>query len=83
MRRKVVIGIALAFLVANQAAAYDLSQHQWRHRLLLLVAPANDDPDLKAQQREIALRRDAIVDRGPTLNANIAKHLHLSRTDRG
>jgi len=63
MHHDLVVGIALAFLAANPAAAYEPSQHQWRLRLLLLVAPDVDDPDLKAQRHEFALHRDAIVDR--------------------
>ncbi len=63
MRRELVILIALIMFSADQAAAYDLSQHQWRHRLLFLIAPDHGDPDLAAQQRDIALRRDAILDR--------------------
>jgi len=63
MRRELLIVIALITFSADQVAAYDLSQHQWRHRLLFLIAPDNGDPDLAAQQRGIALRRDAILDR--------------------
>jgi len=36
MRRQLIIMMALIILAADQAAAYDLSQHQWRHRLLFL-----------------------------------------------
>ena len=63
MNRKLVILIALATVAANPAAAYDLSPHQWQHRLLFLVAPESDDPDLAAQRDETALRRDAVLDR--------------------
>jgi hypothetical protein len=50
-------------LAAGPAASYDLSEHQWRHRLLFLVAPDDDDPLLAAQQRIIEMRRDAVSDR--------------------
>ncbi len=63
MGRELVILIALTASAANPAAAYDLSQHQWQHRLLFLVAPESVDPDLTAQRNEIALRRDAVLDR--------------------
>ena len=63
MRGRLMILIVVASLAACPAAAYDLSEHQWRHRLLFLVAPDGDDPELAAQQRDIALRRDAVSDR--------------------
>jgi hypothetical protein len=44
--------------VSDQVLAYDLSQREWRHRLLLLIAPKVDDPNLAAQQNAIAIRRD-------------------------
>ncbi len=63
MSRKLVTFIALATFAADPVAAYDLSQHQWHHRLLVLIAPESDDPDLTAKQTEMALRRDAVLDR--------------------
>jgi len=60
MIRQLIILIALTILAANAATAYDLSQHQWRHRLLFLIAPESDDPDLAAQRRHIELRRDEV-----------------------
>ena len=63
MYSRLITGIALVILATGQAAAYDISQHQWRHRLLFLVAPSGDDPDLAAQLRGIELRRDAVLDR--------------------
>jgi hypothetical protein len=53
----------VASLAAGPTAAYDLSEHQWRHRLLFLVAPDGDDPELAAQHRDIERRRDAVSDR--------------------
>ncbi len=64
MQRRLILGIALLFIASEQLPAYDLSQHQWRHRLLFLIAPLADDPDLAAQQRDLALRADALLDRG-------------------
>jgi hypothetical protein len=63
MRRQLILGIALFCAAAGQAEAYDLSEHEWRHRLLFLVAPHAEDADLRTQKREIALRSDAILDR--------------------
>lgn len=56
--------IAFSWLLSmGQAAAYDLQQHLWRHRLLFLIAPSNDDPQLVAQGDSVEDRRDAILDR--------------------
>ena len=74
MRRQLVIVMALIILAADQVAAYDLSQHQWRHRLLFLVAPESDDPDLSAQRRDIEQRRDAMLDRDLLLFLLLPEH---------
>ncbi len=63
MQLRLIPGIALLFIASEQVPAYDLSQHQWRHRLLFLIAPGADDPDLAAQQRDLALKTDALLDR--------------------
>lgn len=63
MRRQLILAIGLIFSASDHLPAYDLTQHQWRHRLLFLIAPQADDPGLAAQQREIALQRDALLDR--------------------
>ena len=63
MLRRLILGIALLCGAVTQAPAYDLGQHEWRHRLLFLIAPQSQDAGLKMQQREIALRRDAVLDR--------------------
>lgn len=60
MRRQLILGILLGVTASDQVPAYDLSQHESRHRLLFLIAPRADDPHLTAQQRNIALRRDAL-----------------------
>jgi hypothetical protein len=62
MPRSAAIAVAL-LLMMGQATAYDLQQHLWRHRLLFLVAPAGDDPQLIAQGSSVQARRDAILDR--------------------
>ena len=74
MRRQLVIAMALIILAADQVAAYDLSQHQWRHRLLFLIAPESDDPDLSAQRRDIERRRDAMLDRDLLLFLLLPEH---------
>jgi len=63
MRRPLMILTVVTSLAAGQAAAYDLSEHQWRHRLLFPVAPDGDDPDLAAQQRSVELRRNPVLNR--------------------
>ncbi len=63
MQRRLILGIALLFIASKQVPAYDLTQHEWRHRLLFLIAPRADDPDLVAQQHNTEQRRDALLDR--------------------
>lgn len=63
MRRQLVLGILLVVAASGQVPAYDLNQHQWRHRLLFLIAPRANDPDFAAKVREITLRPDALLDR--------------------
>ena len=62
-RRKGLGLLAAALTWAGAAAAYDLGQHQWRDRLLLLVAPSPDDPAAVAQRRWRAQRAAAVEDR--------------------
>ena len=63
MWRQLILGIALVCGATGQAPAYDLSQHEWRHRLLFLVAPEAENADLKMRQREVAIRPEAVLDR--------------------
>jgi len=63
MWRQLILIILLVVSASDQVPAYDLSQHEWRHRPLFLIAPQADDPDLAAQLHNIAMRRDALVDR--------------------
>jgi len=63
MRRQLILGLALICCAAGQVPAYDLGQHQWRHRLLFLVAPQAADRELAAQRQYLGLRRDAVLDR--------------------
>lgn len=60
---RLILGIGLILGVAGQVSAYDLSQHEWRHRLLFLIAPRVTDQDLAAQQQYLDRRRDAVLDR--------------------
>ena len=62
MTRKIWITVLLSLAVAP-AFAYDLSQHLWRDRLLVLAADAPQDPDLIEQLRSIAQERAAVEDR--------------------
>ena len=50
-------------LVAPSAFAYDLRQHLWQDRLLILVAPTVDDAQLLRQRERVTARRDAVLDR--------------------
>ena len=58
MWRQLILIILPVVKVSDQVVAYDLSQHEWRHRLLFLIAPKVNDPDLAAHQHAIAMRRD-------------------------
>ncbi len=58
-----LIGFALLILAGDFAAAYDLDRHLWRDRLLFLVAPSADDPEIAVQQRWLERRQDAVLDR--------------------
>ncbi|MEN9935927.1 MAG: hypothetical protein RLZZ387_2506 [Chloroflexota bacterium] len=42
----------------------DLGRYQWRNRLLLLFAPAADDPLFVVQQDELAAHRSGLAERG-------------------
>ena len=58
--------IALLCLLAALtpvAAGYDLDQHRWSERLLVLVTPQADDPVLQEQLHVISRRNDAMLDR--------------------
>ena len=63
MVRLWLIGCTLLSLTLVDAAAYDLRQHQWNQRVLVLVAPASDDPELTAQRHWLEGRRAALADR--------------------
>ena len=54
---------AVALLVTQNAAAYDLAQHLWQHRLLFLVSDSAADPRLVAQREVIETLRDEVIDR--------------------
>jgi hypothetical protein len=58
-----VIGVALLAATLGSAAAYDLGQHAWRDRVLILVSPNHEDPALVAQRGWIEERQDAMRDR--------------------
>ena len=55
----------LSLLLAQVVSAYDLDQHLWRERLLILIAPSAEDPGLQQQRRVVAARRDDGVDAPP------------------
>lgn len=63
MRTGLLSLLSALLLGANPALGYDLDQHLWRHRLLVLVAPDRQDGAVQAQLRAIENRRDAIQDR--------------------
>lgn len=61
MRRSSLFLIGL--LISPVSWAYDLEQHLWQHRLLVLAAPSDEDPNLQRQRDTVRERNDAIVDR--------------------
>jgi len=60
---KTTVIFLLSLLLAQVVSAYDLAQHLWRERLLILIAPSTEDPGLQQQRRVAAARRDAVIDR--------------------
>ena len=58
MWRQLILTILLVVTASDEVLAYELSQHEWRHRLLFLIAPQADDPVLAARLHDIAMRRD-------------------------
>jgi hypothetical protein len=58
-----IIAAVLLFLASMPAAAYDLKQHQWRQRLLFLVAPSSEETAFAAQQDRVARLSHAVLDR--------------------
>jgi hypothetical protein len=50
-------------VIMSTPGAYDMEQHLWQERLLILVAPSEQDPDLQRLREIVRDRRDAIVDR--------------------
>ncbi len=63
MRVRSMISIILLMLTINGAAAYDLGQHEWRQRLVFLIAPSSDDPAMAMQRQWIQRRWEAVADR--------------------
>lgn len=56
--------VAVAISAFNlPATAYDLAQHEWRHRLIVIAAPSADDPLAREQRRMTERRRAALDDR--------------------
>jgi hypothetical protein len=56
-----IVAASLAMTTAGHA--YDLDQHAWRDRLLIIAAPAANDGAVTQQLEAIAQRSDAIRDR--------------------
>jgi hypothetical protein len=56
------LSIVLAF-ASPTTLAYDLGQHEWRDRLLVIAAPRAADPAAARQRAVVADRADAIADR--------------------
>ena len=53
----------VGLLLTSMPGAYELDQHLWQERLLILAAPSAEDPDLQRQRAAVRERQDAIVDR--------------------
>lgn len=47
----------------SKQAPFTLDRYQWRNRILVVSAPSDDDPDLKAQLHELASTRREFADR--------------------
>jgi hypothetical protein len=62
-RRRALLSLLLGLSLATPAMAYDLAQHLWRDRLLVLAAPTADDAALQARLADVHERRDAVEDR--------------------
>ncbi len=61
--RPTAIALAATLAAATPVPAYDLTPHQWRDRLLILVAPHADDAVLARQQAAVERHRDAVAER--------------------
>lgn len=61
--RKSLLGALLGGSMLSTAVAYDLDQHAWRDRLLVIAAPTQGDPGVQQQRAVIKKRADAIADR--------------------
>jgi hypothetical protein len=59
----VIVLAALSALGMGQAWAYDLNQHAWRDRLLVIAAPQADSAAVYRQTAAVAERRAALDDR--------------------
>jgi hypothetical protein len=55
--------LAAALALSGPLPGYDFERHQWRDRLLMLVAPTPADPAAVAQRSRLAQRSDAVRDR--------------------
>ena len=63
MSTRFMAGIVLLVVTINGAAAYDLGQYQWRHRLLFLIASDSEDPGIATQRQWMQRRWEALLDR--------------------
>lgn len=55
--------VVATMVMTGSALAYDLDQHLWRDRILVLAAPGAGDADLQRQRLAVAHYADAVVDR--------------------
>ena len=53
----------IGVLMSSSTVAYDLAQHLWQDRLLILAAPSRQDPDLERLREIVRERSDAVIDR--------------------
>lgn len=61
--RNTLLGALLGGSMLSTAVAYDLDQHAWRDRLLIIAAPTQGDPGVQQQRAVIEKKADAIADR--------------------
>jgi len=57
------LALAVGPVGSAAAAAIDLKQYQWQHRLLLLFAPSVEDPAYQALGRELQEQARGVQDR--------------------
>lgn len=61
--KRCLVGLVVGVLSTSTAQGYDLDQHAWRDRLLILAAPGEQHPALLGKRQSVAARDAAVQDR--------------------